>query len=290
MWFWYALAGALASSISVVFNKRVLNTKVRASTLSWFLFAFSTPVAWIITLKIGIPKVNNIFFLAILFSSIVFSIGKTLQLHIFKHNPLSDVYTLQAIGPITLYLLGLIFLGEQVKRLAIFGILIMAIGIYILKFKRGTKNLLHPFISLLTNRATLLYLVVILMANLTALSEKVAIHNMPSNATPVYITAWEGVFMSIFTFSIMINRNKNWINEIKSNIKDLSIAGFIYFFVSILIIFGFQAGPIALVASIKKVEVLFVLFLSYFFFKERPSRFVYLGTVFMLIAVFLIKL
>jgi uncharacterized membrane protein len=53
---------------------------------------------------------------------------------------------------------------------------------------------------------------------------------------------------------------------------------------------GLKDGPVALVSAIKKLEVLFVLGISYFVFKERPSKYVYIGVILMLISVILIKL
>src|SRR3990167_2903843 len=166
MWFWYALGSAVASAISVTYNKNLLGGNVRASTLSWFLFVFSIPIILILSLRLGFPDVNTFFILAILAAGIAFSAAKTLQLHLFKHNALSEVYSLQSISPLTLYILGLVFLSEEIKATALTGIIVMTLGIYLIKFERGNRNIFHPIISLLKSRVAILYFVVILLSNL----------------------------------------------------------------------------------------------------------------------------
>lgn len=290
MWFWYGLVGAIASAISVTYNKKLLTGGIRASTLSWFLFVFSIPIILIFSFRLGFPNVNLFFILAVLAAGIAFSAAKTLQLHLFKHHALSEIYSLQSISPLTLYLFGLIFLSEKVTPAALAGIVVMAVGIYLLKFERGNKNIFHPITAILKTRSALLYLAVIFLSNLTAVSEKFALRNMASVKNPLYVTLWETVMILFFTSLFMIKRNREWAKEVKENFWSLSLAGLVYFFVSASVIWGFREGPIALVSSIKKLEVLFVMILSYVFFKERPSRYVYLGVILALVATVLIKL
>ncbi len=290
MWFWYALGSAVASAISVIYNKKLLAGNVRASTLSWFLFVFSIPIILILSLRLGFPDVNTFFIMAILAAGFAFSSAKTLQLHLFKHNALSEVYSLQSISPLTLYFFGLLFLSEEIKGTALLGIVVMSAGIYLLKFERGNRNILHPIIALLKTRSALLYFVVIILSNITAVSEKFALRNMSSTNNPLYVTLWETVMIAFFTSIFMIKRNPGWAKEVKENFWRLSLAGFMYFFVAAFVIWGFREGPVALVASIKKLEVLLVMILSYVFFKERPSRYVYLGIILALVATVLIRL
>ena len=207
MWFWYALACAGVSAISVTYNKRVLNKQIRASTLSWSLFAFSIIPTFLLALKFGIPRLNPYFFLIVLGIGIIFSISKTLALSIFKKVSLSEVYPIQALGPIVNYLLALFLLSENLKTTALGGIFVAVVGIYILNLNPQEKNIFHPFRYFINNKSCLLYLVVILLSSLTAILEKTAIRNT-NISNMFYFTFWENLSLSFFTLLYVLRYNQ----------------------------------------------------------------------------------
>lgn len=289
MWFWFSLGGALVSGISVTFNKRILNRGVHSSLVSLVLFVSITLFSIPLLFLNYDAKVDSSFFAACIVSALVFSVAKTIQLNIFKSNNLSDIYPLASIAPVTLYLLSVLFLSEHVQVTGVVGILVMAAGVYILNFKRGNKNLLHPLTHFFTNKYSMMYLGGILLANISAIAEKIAIkHTFPQNV--FYLAFWENLFLSIIIGAYVIKTNKSWLKEIKTHFVNLIIAGFIFSTLYILVISGFKDGPISLVSAIKKLEVLVVLIISYLFFNDKPTKRVYIATLIMLAAVLLIKL
>lgn len=229
------------------------------------------------------------FFKATIIAAVVFAISKTLQLNIFKQNNLSDIYPLASLSPLTLYFFGIVFLNEQIKNTALLGIIIMVIGIYMINFKSNKNDLLHPFKEILKNRFAMLFLVAIILSNITAIAEKSAI-NDTLGGNIYFLIFFENLFLTIIMLFYVIRTNKNWIIEIKAHFSNLLIAGIIYSALSLLVMNGFKNGPIALVATVKKLEVVVVLIISYLFFKERTTKLVYLGTLLTLISIYLIKI
>lgn len=289
MWFWWALASALISGVSVTFNKRVLNRGVHSSVVSLVLFVVATLVSLPLLILNRNSNVDGLFFIASLISALVFSVAKTLQLSIFKSSNLSDIYPLASIAPVTLYLLSVLFLSEEVKLMGIFGIILMATGVYILNFKSSKKNIFHPFTHFFQNKFSMLYIGAILLSNMSAVSEKIAInHTFPKNV--FFLAFWENLFLSIIIGAYVKKTNKTWLREIKKHWVNLLIAGLIFSLLYFLVVFGFKEGPISLVSAIKKLEVLVVLIISFLFFKERPTKRVYIASIIMLFAVLLIKL
>jgi drug/metabolite transporter (DMT)-like permease len=289
MWFWWALGSAFVSGISVTFNKRVLNRGVHSSVVSFSLFAIITIVSFPLLILSSNSKVDSTFFIAAFVSAFVFAIAKTMALKISKENNLSDFYPLAATSPVTLYLMSVLFLSEHVKLAGLFGIFLMATGVYILNFSRDNKSLLYPFKHFLSNRYSLMFMGVILLSNISAVSEKIAI-NHTSSQNIYYLAFWENLFLTLLIGTYVSKTNKNWVKEIKLHFTNLLIAGFLFAALYFLVMAGFKDGPISLVSAIKKLEVLFVLIISYIFFKERPGKKIYFATFIMLIAVYLIRL
>lgn len=289
MWFWWALASALISGISVTFNKRVLNRGVHTSVVSLALFAILTLVSLPLLILNSNASVDHTFYLTAFVSAFVFAIAKTMALKIYKENNLSDIYPLAATAPVTLYVMSTLFLSEHVKVTGVLGIIFMAIGVYVLNFKSDNKNILHPFKHLFENKYSLMFIGGILLSNVSSVSEKIAlIHTVPQNI--FYLAFWENLFLTILISCYVVKTNKDWFKEVKSHALNLFIAGLLFSSLYFLVLNGFKDGPISLVSAIKKLEVLVVLVISYLFFKERTTRKVYIATFIMLVAVLLIKL
>lgn len=289
MWFWWALASAFVSGISVTFNKRVLNRGVHSSVVAFAIFAIVTILSFPMFITSGNPEVDTTFFFAATISAIVFSISKTIGLNIFKNNNLSDVYPLASIAPVTLYALSVLFLEENVRPMSLLGIVLMAIGVYLLNFKRENKNIFHPFFHFFQNKYSIMFLGAILLSNISAIAEKIALnHTAGQSVAP--LAFWENLFLTVITGVYVIKSNKNWLKEIKDHFGNLLIAGVLFSLVYFLFMFGFKEGPISLVSAIKKVEVLVVLGISYVLFGERPTKKIYIASIIMLISVLLIKL
>ena len=289
MWFWFALGSAIVSGASVTFNKKILDRGVHSSVLSLALFATVTLFSIPLLLSNHNSHVDATFFLAVVVSAVVFSISKTVQLNIFKNNDLSGVYPLAAIAPVTLYILSLLFLSEQVKFVGVIGILLMALGVYTLNFRRGNKNLFHPLTHFFTNKYSMMYVGAIVLGNISAISEKIAIkHTFPSGV--FNLAFWENFFLTLVIGSYVARTNKKWLTEIKEHFPALVTAGVIFSLLYLLVMSGFKNGPISLVSAIKKLEVLFVLLISFLFLGDRPTKKVYFASLIMLLAVLLIKL
>lgn len=288
MWFYYALLAAVISGISVSFNKKVLNRGVHSSVVSLFLFLFCTIGGLILLTIDGNWKINLPFLIASFISAVFFSVSKTLQLNIFRHNNLSDIYPLASLSPLTLYLISLFTLQEDIKITGTIGIFIMVVGVYLINFKSGNNDMLHPIKNLLKNKFALIYAFAIIISNISAIAEKYALNN--SGDSGVYQLAfWENLFLTMIIGSYVLKTNKDWVKEIKSNLLNLCVAGSLFLVLYLLVISGFKEGPVSLVSAVKKFEVIIVLLISYLFFKERPSKHVYLGSVLMILAVIFIR-
>ena len=288
MWFWYAILSAVISAFSVILNKLILK-KVNTLLLTWSLFALPLPLLFLLSFKDVIPKINNLFFLGITGSSLSFVFSKTITLNSIKNNLLSKIYPLVSFSTFFTYIFGLILLSESIKLTAVIGLLIIILGGYILNAENARENILKPFKMLFLEKSSYVFLFAMILSSATSIFDKIGLTNVnPSN--PTFVLFSENAFMTVLLTGYLTHKDKNWVNEIKNNFWFLFLASLIYMTLVLVAFLGFISGPVALVIGVKKVEILFVIILSFLVFKDKPDKHSVIAAVCMLCGVILTKL
>ena len=289
MWFWYALLSAIVSAVSVILNKRALKN-INTSLVSWSLFAFSIPLLIYPALKDGWPKLNMTFLIMTFLSVVTFAYAKTLSLRSLKNSKLiSEIIPLAFFSVLIQYILGLVFLNEEIMLLPFLGLILIIFGGYFLKIKEAREDILKPFKLIFTNKESFYYLLAMLIMPVTSLFDKVGLMNLkPVNQS--FLLFWENVLTTILLAGYMSRKDRSWLNDLKINFKVLLLNGIIYTLLALLFIYAITTGALALVSGVKKLEVLFVLLLGWFLFKDKPKKEVWIGSLIMLVGVILIKL
>lgn len=288
MWFWFAILSAAFSAVSVILNKKALKN-INASLVSWSLFAFSIPILIYPTIKEGIPKLNIYFWLATMGSVISFGFAKTLALKSLKSSLISEIIPIAFFMVFFQYIFGLIFFSETIKILPFLGLIMIIIGGYFLKVEEAREDILKPFKLLFTNKYAFMYLVAIIMMAVTSLFDKASIMNMkPANQS--FYLLLGNVITTILIGLYLSRKNISWIKELKTNFWILMTSAIAYTGVSLAYLYAITSGSIALVSGVKKLEVFFVLIISWLLFGDKPKRGVWIGSLIMLVGVALIKL
>lgn len=143
MWFWLSLSAAILGGVENVIAKKILD-KVGTAVFTWGLFALSLPVFGFLAFKDGLPSLNQVFFVGTVGSSLAFTISKTMTNHAIKKGVLSKLLPLSTFNVLFTYILGLIFLSEQISLGAIMGLLLIVFGGYILNAEGAQSDLLKP--------------------------------------------------------------------------------------------------------------------------------------------------
>lgn len=288
MWFWWAFLAAIMAAVSVVLTKKALKN-ISAPLVTWVLFSLNTPIVALIAFKDGITQVNYLFFVGAIGSASIFAIAKTLRLVAIKQALLSKIAPLATFNAVFVYLLGLIFLSEKIQLMGVVGLLLITMGAYILNAEELGKDLLKPFRLLITEKASLLFLLGVALTSVTAIFDKVSITNtFPTN--PSLTLLMENIIVSFLLLIYLQKKKKGWLSELKENFKFLSLTSLVYMVAVIAVFSAFATGPVALVIGIKQLQLFFVLFLSYLAFKDKPTKHSLLASVIMVAGVVLIKL
>ncbi|MCA9392006.1 EamA family transporter [candidate division WWE3 bacterium] len=288
MWFWLALGGSIFSSLSIIINKKALRS-INPTVLTWVLFAFPIPFLLVYFVVQGFPSVGSLFWIGVFCSAFMFVISKTLTMESIKHDDLSKVYPLNSLSSVFAYFLALLFLSEHITVVALLGLIVSVFGVYILNAGKRGEGLLEPLKYLVKHKGSRIIIIASLLGGATAVTDKMAILGSVTN-DPLLPLLAENSIMVLILFFYMQKRERDWTDQVKGNWRWLLIAGILYFITNIFVFTSFAGGPVALAIGIKKLQVLFILVLSLILFKDKPSRYAWLGSVLMLIGVLMIKL
>ncbi|SRR5258706_4817330 len=234
MWFWLAFASSVLGAFDVIFNKHLLN-KVSAPVLTWSLFTLSLPPLAYIALKDGIPNLEQLFFVGTIGSSLAFVFSKTITNHTLKQNLLSKVFPLTAFSGIFTYIFGLILLSETIRLVPLLGVMSVILGSYILNADQAREDFLKPFKLLFTTKASVFFLIAIMLGSIAAVFDKLGLNNT-SPTSPAFTMLVEQVLMSIIlTFYLLRKESSTWIKELRSNFGLLFLNSILFLTVTFLV-------------------------------------------------------
>lgn len=289
MWFYLAFGAAVLGAVDVILNKRCLE-KVGAVTLSWALFSLSLPIiAWAGLIN-GIPSLNQWFWLGVAGSAMTFIFSKTFMNTSLKTNDVSKIYPLTAFSGIFTYLLGLLFLSETIRPVPLMGLLAVILGSYVLNADKAKEHILKPFTCLLTNKASLVFLVGLLLNSITTIFDKTGINNT-SPTNPGFTLLAENLIMVGFLSGYLGSFKRHAVmKEVRSSFWLLLLNSLVYAAMSLLVFAAFGSAPVALVMGIKRLQIFFILILGALFLHDRPSKQSWYASAIMAIGVLLIKL
>jgi len=289
MWFYIALATSVISAISVIFSKKILKG-VSPSVLTWCTLVLATPIIAVFAIKEGIPNLNALFIAGVVGSVIFYTASEIIQFRAMKIADLSAIYPLVSLGPIfTLIVAFLPPLNEKPGFIAIIGVLITLLGVYVLNVNNAKEGLLKPIKLLFENKASALMILSVVINSVVIAFDKLAINNtIPKNITFVLLV--ENILVIVGLLPILYLRNKYFTRQIFDNKKLFIILGLLNAVSTILAFSAVGSGSVGLVSTILKTQLLFVLLFSFIFFKDKPRLETIIGSIIMILGVVLIKI
>lgn len=288
MWFWYALLSAIISGISITIQKHTIR-KVSVVTVLFAMYVIPLPILGFSAYRQGIPTVHIMFPIAVLMSTVPFLLSRILQLRVLRVRNASEVYPLVALNPLFLYTLGLVALQEYLTVYSMVGMICGVVGVYLLQIKHDQKSVWDPFRSLIRDSDSRIFLLSSVLVSFSAIGDKWALRSMTPVNIPFLILTEQMIMVCAVTV-IAIKRDTRIVSEITRHYRVLVLSSIIGMCVTYLVFSGFIDGPVALVSSIKKMEIFFVLLLGILFFHEKPTKYSIIATCIMVGSVFLIRI
>lgn len=289
MWFWLALVSAILAAGTIILNKHVLKN-VSPTVLTWATFTLAAPLLFIPIFIRGIPSVNINFFYAALGSSITYVISKTIVNEVLKNNLVSKMLPLASLTNIFTYILGVIFLSESIRIIPLLGLVLVIFGIYVLNVEQAKEHFLQPFKYLFTTKASALFMLAMLLGSATVIFDKIGSVNL-SSSDPTYFILWTHIFMvALMTGYLFKDKNKTFTLELKNNFFVLFLCSLLFIAVSYFVLLAYQTGPVALVITINRLQIFFILMFGYIFLKDKPAKHIWVSVFIMLVGTLMIKL
>lgn len=259
-----AIVALIKGFQSIYQRKNALDTDEFVT--AWSSRVFGIPVLATVIAYRGLPELSADFFLLAIPQGIVIAGTSILIAKAYKESDASIVTPMFAISPILVLFTSFFMLGELPSILGVIGIILTALGAYILKAKES-ENILDPFRKLWEERGVQLILVVIVIYSITANTDKIGVGMSSPVMWPLIIYTISGIFLT----PVMMKKSPEWKSKIKTEWKPLSFLGLMG---GISIIFQMTAVDLTLVSyvvSIKRLSIPITVILSYIMLNEKES-------------------
>lgn len=271
MWFLFALASALFASVRRTSEKQ-LSHALHHFTIGWTVQLAALPILLVGLLAFG-PIFNpfklgiNFWLPTILIWFGFYPLNTFLYINAFKHGELSKILPLASLGPVVSLLLGWILLSQVPSLVAVVGILVIVVGIYVLNLKgRYLHNPLKIFTADKANLYTLFGLILVAMAGVL---DKRAI----DASGPMYYS-----FVSTLgaVATLFISAKVSGVKEtllIKQHSKPLLVTGVLFGASYTAYILAIAHGPLAYVTALRNSSALLVgSLIGLWFLKESFTK------------------
>ena len=289
MWFYIAISAALVSGISVILSKQTLS-KVGPAVLYWASLAISTPLIAFFAFKNGIPNLSGIFFIGALGSIIFYTFSRILQFRVIRDAPLSHVYPLIALSPIsTLILAFLPPISERPSALSLLGVLISLVGTYILNISSVREGLFEPFKILFRNKFAFLMLISVVTLGFVNAFDKIAIKGTDPQNT-IFALFFENIVIVFGMLPYFIPKLKDVFSQISMNKWPLLSLGVLAAISNSLGFISIGNGNVGIVSALFRTQIFFALLFSFLLFKDKPKFETIIGSIIMISGVVLIKI
>lgn len=235
---------------------------------------------------IDIPKLDAYFYIAILILVPLEIVALILYMKAIKLSPLSVTLPFLALSPIFMIFTSNLILGERVDKFGIIGILITAIGAYLLNINTAKHGILEPFKAIRRERGSMYMIIVAFIYSITSNFGKMAIlHSSPLFFASIYLP-----ILSAALFPVLMWENQGKVKQLFSNLTIFSLIGLSVVFATITHFLAVNLIEVPYVISVKRTSLLFGIMFGAIWFKETNIRERLIGGIIMIIGVIIIAL
>ncbi|RJQ49755.1 MAG: DMT family transporter [Nitrospiraceae bacterium] len=285
MWIIYALLTAFFLATSDMLTKRVLATGDEYF-VAWARLVFALPLLAASLFFIEVPPLNRTFWTATLCAIPLEITAIILYTRALKISPISLTMPFLALTPLFLIVISYFIAGERISFSGGVGIVLMALGSYMLSFHKIRHSLAEPFKAIFRDKGCVLMIIVAFIYSMTSSLGKVAI----SNSSAVFFGSFYFMLIALLFTPITLIMNKGKIRMTRKDIIPLSAIGITQ---SLMIIFHMTAMSMTKVAymiSVKRTSLLFSIIYGYFIFREEKIAEKTVGALMMLTGFLMIVL
>jgi drug/metabolite transporter (DMT)-like permease len=192
-------------------------------------------------------------------------------------------------SPALVLIIAVLLLGEQVSLQGVAGILLVAVGVYIINMRQiSGQELLAPVKSMAYDRSTQFAFLTLISVALYSIVDKMAV----AHIHPILFSFFH-LFcgMCYYTPYIAFTKNAAQIKkEWKSGTVRIIMAGIIGIVGYAFILVAFTIERVSYIVSLRQISVVFAVLMGSYFLKERHGGIRLAGSLIIFVGGFLISL
>ena len=286
LWLIPAILSALFDSLKDIASKKSLNNvEPEVAALANTLFA--VPVVLIALIFFEKPVFDRTFWIIMSVSSIILSVSFIIYMKSLKSTDISLAIPFTAVSPAFMLVVTPILIGESTTRTGSFGVLLIALGAYLLNANKNSRSVLEPIRAIMHDKGVLLMLLVAFLWSITATLDRIIL----MHASPLfYMTCYYLIISVLLSINAIYKCKKPIFPQIRKNIKPLASIGIFFAIGQIAYIYAYTLTFAAYVVAVKRTNALFSVVLGAIFFKEKNIRGRFFGALLMVIGVAIISL
>lgn len=267
-WYIFAFISAFFSAAAAIYEKRTL-FREEALEFSTILAIFNLFLALPFLFYADFERVTLMTLGVLYFKTILGTISFLCVMYGIKNLELSGALPLLVLTPGLVAFFAFILLGEALSVYAVFGMILLLIGTYILQV-REAKNVFEPFVIFWKSKGHNYILAALLLFTTTSILDKLILgkFNVPPNAFMGFQHLFLGINFLIVYFVIR-RKTKFVVNAFKRSWKMILIVAMFSIIYRFNQIVAVKLGPVALVLSIKRTSVFFATVIGGKLFREH---------------------
>ncbi|WP_226377835.1 EamA family transporter [Citrifermentans bremense] len=230
-----------------------------------------------------IPPLSREFWLCVVTALPLEAVAIFLYTKALKLSPLSLTLPLLSLTPLLLLVVPFLLLGERISAAGSAGVLLIALGGYLLKARRGQDGVLAPIKALAKEKGALCMLGVATIYSFTSTLGKRAI----DASSPLVFAAIYLPLLALLITPFALYKGRGELREIARNgtIRASLLPALFYALQALTHVFAINLTNVAYMIAVKRLSLLFGVLYGRYLFQERGGI---VATVIMLAGVCLI--
>lgn len=285
LWFYLSLTSAITLATVDALSKHAL-VDSNEEVVAWARWGLAAPFLLLILPFIEIPKLDSTFWFATALGIPMDAVALFLYVRAIKLSPLSLSIPFMALTPVFLIATSFVMIGELPDPSGIAGIMLIAVGAYLLNLNSSGRGLFGPFKAIIKERGSVLIIMVAFIYSISSNLGKIAVlHSSPLFFSVIYTS-----LLSIVISPVVVVKNRGSLSAITARPGLFILIGFTF---AVMVVAHFSAlrlTEVAYMISVKRTSLIFSVIYGWLIFKEEHIRERLLGSIVMVIGVALITL
>ena len=281
------LISALFHALRSLFTKESGDKQIFLWWYSIIALLFYSPLFFYFLFRVGITQ--SLAYAWCLGSGLIHFLYWIFLTQSYKDGDLSHVYPIMRSSPALVLVFAVLFLGEQVSIQGVSGIILVAIGVYVINMKRiSADDLLEPIKSVANDRATRFAFLTLLSVALYSIVDKMAVTYLH----PVLFAFMHLLCgMCYYTTYIVLTKNAAMIKkEWNSGSGRIIASGILGILGYMLILITFTIERVSYIVGLRQISIVFAVFMGSHLLKEKHKSIRLTGSLIIFTGGFLISM